>query len=409
MESYIQFCYKPVLPLPWQSDSEDSTVFTFWANGDFDPCIEYALLMTGSSALFGLCSALYSGSYTTRASRKLPARIFCLRILISLLIMALFLIQFIGSFWLAKGRPYSVLLTQCVLIISWAVHIYCLWVLAYSIKQHGRGPLTLHCAWFLTFLSSIFRFHSVIAWNNDKSNYTILNPFVSTAYFSLSSQITTYVYFGLQLLYLFTLPFKTPKVTGDSVKIHKQKYLSTQFEDPSARQQLINTDNRSYGTINTWPQVSVNLKETCEDKANPLSLLSFWWVHPLMKRGSLGLLQTPNNLPKLPSMLETNRVRDKFKEIVQKNVLSNSNWTLVRNLNSAFGGHYYPLGILKLLADLLSFSGPLLLHQLVAFIENKKVSTIPLQTQCIIEYNYICNIHVHVYMDFFSVHCNDTD
>ena len=45
-------------------------------------------------------------------------------------------------------------------------------------------------------------------------------------------------------------------------------------------------------------------------------------------------------------------------------------------INSAFGWHYYPLGLLKLTTDLLGFSGPLLLYQLVSFIENKKVSVI---------------------------------
>ena len=43
-------------------------------------------------------------------------------------------------------------------------------------------------------------------------------------------------------------------------------------------------------------------------------------------------------------------------------------------LNRAFGLHYYPLGLLKFTTDMLGFAGPLLLYQLVSFIENKKVS-----------------------------------
>ena len=43
-------------------------------------------------------------------------------------------------------------------------------------------------------------------------------------------------------------------------------------------------------------------------------------------------------------------------------------------LNRTFGARYYPLGLLKLLADMLNFAGPLLLNRLVSFIENRKAS-----------------------------------
>jgi hypothetical protein len=43
-------------------------------------------------------------------------------------------------------------------------------------------------------------------------------------------------------------------------------------------------------------------------------------------------------------------------------------------LNRTFGAQYYPLGLLKLLADMMNFAGPLLLNRLVSFIENRKAS-----------------------------------
>ena len=43
-------------------------------------------------------------------------------------------------------------------------------------------------------------------------------------------------------------------------------------------------------------------------------------------------------------------------------------------LNRTFGARYYPLGLLKLLADMMNFAGPLLLHQLVSFMENRQAS-----------------------------------
>lgn len=46
--------------------------------------------------------------------------------------------------------------------------------------------------------------------------------------------------------------------------------------------------------------------------------------------------------------------------------------TLLSALNHAFGVQYYCVGILKLTGDALSFAGPLLLHALVSFMENRK-------------------------------------
>ena len=54
------------------------------------------------------------------------------------------------------------------------------------------------------------------------------------------------------------------------------------------------------------------------------------------------------------------------------------------SLNKAVGWHFYPLGILKLLADMLGFAGPLLLHALVAFMENRTVClSLPIVMTCV--------------------------
>ena len=47
--------------------------------------------------------------------------------------------------------------------------------------------------------------------------------------------------------------------------------------------------------------------------------------------------------------------------------------TLLTALNRTFGWSYYPLGLLKLFADLLAFAGPFLLNELVKLIKEKKV------------------------------------
>jgi len=51
----------------------------------------------------------------------------------------------------------------------------------------------------------------------------------------------------------------------------------------------------------------------------------------------------------------------------------NSQRSLLSALHHSFGLQYYCIGLLKLLGDALSFAGPLLLHALVSFMENRKV------------------------------------
>lgn len=51
-------------------------------------------------------------------------------------------------------------------------------------------------------------------------------------------------------------------------------------------------------------------------------------------------------------------------------------YSLLRVLHKCFGVQFYSIGVLKLVGDGLGFAGPLLLHELVTFIENKDGDTI---------------------------------
>lgn len=374
MEGYLQFCYSPILSFSQDSGLPNNYTLTLWANGDLDVCFE-SLLTCGTAVLFALASALHSGCLHTKLKRRKIPPILLLRVLLSLCIVLTFLVELIGSFWLAKGRPYSVLLRSASLLLGWTVHLGTLWSMSRSAKMVGRGPLSLHCVWLTTLVSCCLQLHTLIAWSLTPSAYHQYGLPVEEAYFPLITQITIGLYFALQVLYLLTLPFQIPPVTGDDVRMPTKRYLTTQSDDDGAvRQSLISSawQHDSYGTITTR---STPLKEACEDSANILSLLTFWWVQPLLKRGSLGRLATPPDMPRLPSTLATSTIRDRFRGVVSKHIdHAHSKWTLVKELNSSFGLHYYPLGVLKLVADLLGFAGPLLLHQLVAFIEDSAVS-----------------------------------
>lgn len=263
-----------------------------------------------------------------------------------------------------------------------------------------------------------------------------------------------------------------PCIAGDNVLIpsHQRKTLeisgSSAWNDDaetSVRQHLISsnwspahTSHSTYGSVFSgsansqyqWfhPRFDVGRLEASEDRATFLSRLSFWWVEPLMKRGAVGLLQKPEDLPQLPHSLQTEGIRKRFRATILKGqrrhfVHQRAHYSLSRQstpsrmeidsepdedsgtwedslranlsspnvqarctpvnetiagtttnaasdqtereeyrvslfwaLNRTFGARYYPLGLLKLLADMLNFAGPLLLNRLVSFMENRKAS-----------------------------------
>ena len=470
--NYFKFCYFPANNF---SNAEIvPTPFAIWHQNDFDPCFEYLLFSAVFGAVFGVVSAYYAGIEHTKGQRKRKRKslVLVLRVLMSLLINITYLVDFVGSFWLSKERPYSVFFSLLVLIVAWTLHVFFLWVLSRSVSYSGLGPLNVNAAWLVLFVGTIFHLHTTIRWRlHQKSSLQ--------AYFTTFSEITLYISFGLQCVYGLTLFCKVSPVTGDNVRMFPAQLSrdgNLQWSDDtesSVRQHLISSEYKAdqvpaaYGSLTASystgqaQEVNIGRLEASEDSANPLSLLFFWWVGPFMRRGMLDLLQKPEDLPQLPNALKTSKLREKFQRVCgvvvcsrakepsrgvdgaavanfsgeQESLLpggekeeeeeeeesrseesdSSETWhrslslnirggtptardqikaqrqrekresssqeskmdgrsSLFWSLNKAFGLHYYPLGVLKLTSDMLGFAGPLLLHALVHFMENRTVS-----------------------------------
>ena len=451
MESFLKLCYYPLLYDGSSCPNSEGCVlsnasFTVWYHKDFGLCFEYLIFSAFLGAVFGITSAFYAGLKHTKVRRKRKSVTLGIKALISLCILTALVVDLVGSFWLSTGKPYSVLLSNVILIIAWTLHLLYIWVLSRSVSHYGWGPLNLNAVWVLLFVGNILQLHTTIRWTLNPGAYKRSSLPIEQAYFSDLSEIIVYVVFGLQCLYGFTLCLKVGRATGGDVKIYRASASRGNIQWPddangTARHHLLSPESvsTSYGSItNNDITLDANLN-ACEDGANPLSLLSFWWVGPLMKRGSLGYLQKPEHLLQLPRSLKTAKLRHRFhnvrqvhlqsvpdctqmertraEEAAQHGVASDSDESddseklygslltsnvqgdtpsaseqvraqrkkqvsskqshvsLVKSLNQSFGLHYYPLGVLKLLADMLGFAGPLLLHALVSFMENATVST----------------------------------
>lgn len=146
--------------------------------------------------------------------------------------------------------------------------------------------------------------------------------------------------------------------------------------------------------------------ESEEDRATYVDYLTFGWIKNLMKKGFKRELNGPGDLCMLPRCLNIRLALESFIEKLVKNVKLNEyrnnpiidvellgdydflhgsiryedepeessqrligKNSLLRTLLSTFGRKFFALGVLKFLNDCLSFAGPLLLNQLVQFVE----------------------------------------
>ncbi|XP_037084927.1 multidrug resistance-associated protein 7-like [Pollicipes pollicipes] len=124
-----------------------------------------------------------------------------------------------------------------------------------------------------------------------------------------------------------------------------------------------------------------------EHGASCFSLLTFWWTQPLMRRGRRRQLHTIADLHQLPRALSTDRVDAKFTACLRRRAAAlqarvdadtlleapppTSQVSLLGVLMRCFGVEYLLLGVLKFVADLSTFAGPLLLNAIIAFIEDE--------------------------------------
>lgn len=96
-----------------------------------------------------------------------------------------------------------------------------------------------------------------------------------------------------------------------------------------------------------------------QDEANLRSRLLFQWVFPLISKGVAGNLKRIEDLFDLPDCLCLQRLNERF-----QNSLTEIN-NLFSALHRVFGIEFYVIGVLRFIADITSFMGPLLLGGLL--------------------------------------------
>ena len=407
-----------------------SHCFPIWHKDSDTPglCFQQLVIAGTTNTLFAVLSAISAGyqhNESVKYHRYKPSRILTARLCISILMTLTYVVEGVTSMWLVPQHPTVSWSLSAVGAVTWAMHSLYVWSSRRNMLFRNLH-VGLILTWILTFLSCSFQFYTSVkeqAWPGGHSSQEWSDNY------GYPHALSVLVRFSLQLCYLPTLMLKVRQPTAGVAKLVGSMTSCDNIQEGNEAERsplLRRLDRTRYSFYRTDSQIETE-PFVAEEGANCLSWLFFCWVGDLMVQGSKGLLDKPHQMPLLPKSLRTQHIRQKFslvfgriqaKELSveetdagesmehQEPVKLRENWaesfesssgraspspsvdglpeadqkakkgksrqrTLVLALNRTFGWQFYPLGILKLVADLLGFCGPLLLHELVSFMENK--------------------------------------
>ena len=329
MDGLLQFCF---LPISHRNDSILANAsFTVWDGRDFGPCFEYLFIILASNSAFAVASAVYAGLKCTRLKRKTVPLPLVARAFVCMLMIVLTAGELVGSFKYATERPLVVFVAEFVSMAAWSLHMLCVLAMGFSVRHSGRGPLGLHAVWYLTLVASVFHCRTTLSYEWDRWRHgessADYSSFPNSVYFEEVILVSSWLRMLLQLLYLFTLVFYVAPVKGSEVDIPNRHQGLLELESFRQEEEVITFGTgrrRMYGsilshhhhhhhsTISSTRCTSSELEASSEDSSNVLSYLSFWWVQPIMRKGEVGKLERPDDLPLLPRALRTSRVRERF-------------------------------------------------------------------------------------------------
>uniref|UniRef100_T1HAW9 ABC-type xenobiotic transporter n=1 Tax=Rhodnius prolixus TaxID=13249 RepID=T1HAW9_RHOPR len=324
---------------------------------DIDICFQYLCLQIPALAVIAIISAYYSGLLNYHVRRcKRDKWILRIRYIITLILAAIPVIRTYIEVTLYPKSLHSVdYLLSAVQCFAWLIHFSYLMSLSTHLSPSLRGPVVMGVLWSLNY---------ILCWMNLHSNYLIIHQEPNTLlYSSKIPYIFSSIQVAVQTLYLITL---IPA---------GQHSPAVRFRPIGASAQVAGEHSPLFGIFSRFREdLDPNYLGVAQDGWGRLGKLFFCWVNPLMKKGSASKLQSADELFDLPLSLTTSYLSMKMVAALNpypSTGTSTPQVSLIRALHTCFWKEFYGIGFLKLLGDISGFCGPLLLHSLVSFIENK--------------------------------------
>ncbi|XP_067010232.2 ATP-binding cassette sub-family C member 10 [Anabrus simplex] len=365
--------------------------FKLWSGKEHNLglCFQELCLRMPVLVLLSLVSAYYCGrksSYVVRNEQRVWYLFF--RKLATSMLAAIPVIRICVAISTVPSSLYAVdYLVSVAECFTWSVHLCYIFTMKHHLVSHQRGSVFIYILWILTFVME------VISLRTYYTSYRSL-PDSAAQYMAIlyGCSISAVVF---QSIYAITL--LSSGMHGDSEAYHDASLQS------SERQSLLGSPR-------------VNSYSRFREERDPLYLgmamegvsftskLFFFWVSPLMEKGMKRKLEQPDDLYDLPINLtppylcnqleqamgsfRKRRYREDRKvewygsingstgeqdvpDVTYRTKEYSRPVSLLRALHSCFGAQFYGIGILKLIADIAGFFGPILLHRLVTFIETK--------------------------------------
>uniref|UniRef100_A0A8C0UAT8 ATP binding cassette subfamily C member 10 n=1 Tax=Cyanistes caeruleus TaxID=156563 RepID=A0A8C0UAT8_CYACU len=309
--------------------------FPVWVRGSVGHCFNQLTLNVIPHVILAVVSACFLG--TPRSGSGVPCRpSWGWRIAASFVLVGLFFADTIPATVSQQelGPVYLEVLANGTAALTWLVHGFALLMLCRSIHGFSRGPAALALLTLLPLPSFII---TLVWYCQSGTAWSPAHPGASSRFAILCLQLASL------LAYVASYLFPTAG---------RQDFLS------------INHSWQQDQPI-SGPGVPVpDQQRVAEDGESWLSRFFYTWMNPLMKRGYQQKLNQPQDVYMLPHQLQAARVYSPHH--AQEAVC------LLSVLHAAFGLRFYTLGVLKLAASLLGFSGPLLLNLLVNFMESRQ-------------------------------------
>ncbi|XP_023779640.1 multidrug resistance-associated protein 7 [Cyanistes caeruleus] len=348
--------------------------FPVWVRGSVGHCFNQLTLNVIPHVILAVVSACFLG--TPRSGSGVPCRpSWGWRIAASFVLVGLFFADTIPATVSQQelGPVYLEVLANGTAALTWLVHGFALLMLCRSIHGFSRGPAALALLTLLPLPSFII---TLVWYCQSGTAWSPAHPGASSRFAILCLQLASL------LAYVASYLFPTAG---------RQDFLS------------INHSWQQDQPI-SGPGVPVpDQQRVAEDGESWLSRFFYTWMNPLMKRGYQQKLNQPQDVYMLPHQLQAARVCDRFYSCWQKKaalhqaeeetvsltspIIAGDDGSsdapdsphhaqeavcLLSVLHAAFGLRFYTLGVLKLAASLLGFSGPLLLNLLVNFMESRQ-------------------------------------
>jgi ATP-binding cassette, subfamily C (CFTR/MRP), member 10 len=360
-------------------------------------CFIKTCLLIPAYLVFAIINSYILG-YSTDLSRHFKhVSIRLLRLIISLILLIIIISIFVKYFFSFDGNNTddrniitTELIIDCYQLVCFIIHT----IILYNKSILYLYPTSLLISFILITIANFVNLINFIFINRHSIEIFNLNSFEKFNFFSL----VLFNFFLFCYIFVLIISLSNNKCRIALLRTNKLNYSNIVEAKNEEDQSILESDEKK------------SESKSEEDKANYYSYLTFQWLKPIMVKGFKRQITKIEHLSILPIDLNVKTVCDRFmSKYVSKN--SNKNFSehqinpilnpdllldeefmsqsdkefesenlftinfSKNNLSSAllrcFGRNFFVLGIFKLSNDIISFSGPLLLSQLVQFVETK--------------------------------------